>query len=114
MSPLARAVYVLLRRRAALPQPLLTYAELAEQLRDNSTEFADVHHRNRQLYAALWEVGDECRRLAVASLPALVVRADTRRPGAAYFEGDGGYRGERIAAWRDEVEAVKRTTYPAR
>lgn len=116
MSPLAKAIYALLRQRTSLPEPCVTYAELAELLRDYSEEFAEVHHRNRQLYAALWEVGDECDRLGVPSLPALVVRADTRRPGAAYFTGDAagrGYRGEQIAAWRREVEAVQRTTYPA-
>jgi hypothetical protein len=116
MSPLAKAIYTLLRQRTSLPDPRVTYAELTELLREHSEEFAEVHHRNRQLYAALWEVGDECRRLGVPLLPALVVRSDTRRPGEAYFAGSAagrGYRGERIAAWRKELEAVRRTSYPA-
>jgi hypothetical protein len=112
MSPLAKAIYTLLRQRTSLPDPRVSYAELAGLLREHSDEFAEVHHRNRQLYAALWEVGDECRRLSVPLLPALVVRTDTGRPGEAYFAG-GGYRGERIAAWRKELEAVRRTNYPA-
>jgi hypothetical protein len=117
VSPVAEAVYALLRVRTALPDPRITYSELSEQLRDRAEEFAHVNRRSRELYAALTEVGKECRRLKLPPLPALVVRADTRRPGAAYFEGGClglVYRGDKIAAWREEVEAVKRTRYPAR
>jgi hypothetical protein len=117
VSPLAEAVYALLRLRTAQPDPRLTYSQLSEQLRETAEEFAYVNRRSRELYAALAEVGAECRRLRLPPLPALVVRADTRRPGAAYFEGGCSglvYRGDEIAAWREEVEAVKRTTYPPR
>jgi hypothetical protein len=117
MSPLAEAVYEILRRRTSRPDPRITYAELAEQLRDASEDFDYVHHRTRPLYAALNEVGAECRRLGLPPLPALVVRADTRRPGAAYFRGKCTglvHRGEKVAAWQRDVEAVKQTAYPAR
>jgi hypothetical protein len=117
MSPLAAAVYDILRRRTAQPDPRLSYAELAEQLRDTSEVFEYVHHRSRQLYAALGEVGKECRRLRLPPLPALVVRADTRRPGAAYYAGkrSGGiFKGDQIAAWRRDLEGVRRTRYPRR
>ncbi|HTU92457.1 MAG TPA: hypothetical protein VMF69_20415 [Gemmataceae bacterium] len=115
MSPLAAIIYDILRRRTSLEEPRITYAELAEQVRDAGEEFEYVHHRNRQLYAALAEVGAECRRLKLPPLPALVVRADTGRPGAAYYEGRCGgsvYRGERIAGWRRDLEAVKAASYP--
>ncbi len=115
MSPLAEAVYEILRARVPQPDPRITYKELAAQLRESAEEFADVHHRNRELYAALGEVGHECRRLALPALPALVVRADTGRPGQAYFEGTCSgvvYRGEKVSAWRRELEAVKLATYP--
>ena len=117
MSPLAAMIYDILRRRTSLDDPRITYAELAEQLRDAGDEFEYVHHRNRQLYAALTEVGAECRRLKLPPLPALVVRADSGRPGAAYYEGKCGgtvYRGECIAAWRRDLEAVKTAKYPRR
>lgn len=117
MSPLAAILYDILRRRTSLDDPRITYAELAEQVRDAGDEFEYVHHRNRQLYAALAEVGEACRRLHLPPLPALVVRADTGRPGAAYYEGKcrGGLaRGERIADWRADLEAVKGVTYPER
>jgi hypothetical protein len=116
VSPLAEAIYALLRLRTAQPDPRITYSELSAQLRDLDEEFAHVNRRSQELYAALAEVGAMCRQRRLAPLPALVVRADTRRPGAAYFEGGCTglvYLGDKIAAWREDVEAVKRTTYPA-
>lgn len=115
MSPLSRAIYEILRERARLSEPRITYAKLAEQLRDRDPEFEHVHHRNQELYAALTEVGLQCRRLDLPSLPALVVRADTKRPGDAYF---GGHRrgalhwGELVQKWQSEIEAIKRAKYP--
>lgn len=77
--------------------------------------FAHLTHRSRELYAALCEVGAVCRKLKLPPLPALVVRADTRRPGEAYFEGMvSRHRGERIAAWQRDLDAVRRGVYPAR
>jgi hypothetical protein len=117
MSPLAQAVYDILRTRPALPDPRISYAELARRLRESAEEFEHLYHRSRELYAALGEVADECRRLGLPSLAALVVRADTRRPGEAYYEGMGGhlrYKGEKVAEWRRELEAVKRSVYPPR
>src|SRR5437660_676539 len=117
MSPLAGAIYDILRGRTPLPDPRITYAELAEQLRDASGEFEYVHHRSRELYAALAEVGKECRRRRLPPLPALVVRADTGRPGAAYYQGKCSgtvHPGDAVAAWREDLEAVRRATYPPR
>ena len=117
MSPLAEIIYDILRGRTSLDDPRITYAELAEKVRDAGEEFEYVHHRNQQLYAALTEVGAECRRLRLPPLPALVVRADTGRPGEAYYEGKCTgvvSRGDRIAGWRADLEAVKEATYPAR
>ncbi len=87
MSPLAEVVYAILRRRTGLNDPRITYAELAELARDAGEDFEWVHHRNPQLYRALVEIGNCCRRMGLPPLPALVVRADTRRPGEAYYEG---------------------------
>lgn len=115
MSPLAAILYDILRRRVSLEEPRITYAELAEQVRDTDEEFEYLHHRNRQLYIALSEVGEECRRLKLPPLPALVVRADTRRPGDAYYQGKCGgtvYPDDRIAGWQRDLEAVKAARYP--
>jgi hypothetical protein len=95
--------------------PRITYAELARELRQMSEQHEHITHRSRELYAALCEVADECRRLGLPSLAALVVRADSRRPGDAYYQGmspELRYRGEQIEAWRQELEAVKQAVYP--
>jgi hypothetical protein len=110
MSPLARAVYELLRLRPPEAEPRITYAELARQLRTSGEAFEHIFPRSRELYSALDEVGEHCRRRGLAPLPALVVRADSKRPGAAYYPA--GTRGEAVAAWRRDLEAVKQTTYP--
>ena len=117
MSALAEAIYEILRRRAFLPDSRLSYAKLAEELRDASAEFEEIHHRHRNLYLALGEVGAECQRLGLPPLPALVVRADTGRPGQAYYTGRCSgmiYQGEKVAAWRRDLEAVKNARYPRR
>jgi hypothetical protein len=115
MSPLAEAIYLILRSRTFLSEPRITYKDLAAELRDSDPAFEHVHHRHQQLYVALGEVGAECRRLRLPPLPALVVRADTKRPGAAYYTAriaGRPYRGEQIRAWRQDLEAVKGTRYP--
>ena len=115
MSPLAEAVYDILRSRPGLADPRISYAELAARVREAREDVEGAHHRDRRLYAALGEVHDECVRLGLPSLAALVVRADSRRPGEAYFQGMASpFRGERIEAWRRELEAVKRAAYPPR
>jgi hypothetical protein len=115
VSPLAEAIYEILRQRTARDDPRITYKELAEALRDSSEAFEYAHHRNPQLYAALGEIGRECRRVRLPPLPALVVRADTRRPGEAYYAGKCArivYKADKVTAWRRDLEAVKQTTYP--
>jgi hypothetical protein len=86
-------------------------------LRKRSKAFGAINHRSRPLYAALCEIGDECRLLGLPPLPALVVRADTRRPGEAYFEGEfarTAHPSAKIAAWWNDLKAVRGTTYPPR
>ena len=115
MSPLAKAAYNILRLRLTRAEPRITYAQLAEQLRETSEDFEHVWHRSPEFFAALRDIGRECRRLGLPPLPALVVRADTRRPGAAYFaskRAGASTRGDRVAAWRRDLERVKRSKYP--
>lgn len=115
MALLAEAVYEILRVRPTLPDPRITYAELAARVRATSDAFEHVTHRARQLYAALTEVAEECRRLGLPSLAALVVRADSRRPGEAYYQGMSPpprFRDEKVSAWRADLEAVQQAVYP--
>jgi hypothetical protein len=115
MSPLAEAVYDILRVRPGAADPRITYAELAGQLRETSEEFEHITHRSRDLYAALGEVAQACSRLGLPSLAALVVRADSRRPGEAYYQGRNPplrTKGEKVSVWRQEFEAASRAVYP--
>jgi hypothetical protein len=115
MNPLAEAIYELLRRRVGQDDPRITYAELARGLREADPAFDHVTHRSKELYAALWEVGNLCRARRMPPLPALVVRADTRRPGDAYFDGaEETYSDDRIAAWRRDFDAVRAAQYQDR
>src|SRR5262245_57913230 len=115
MNPMAEAIYEILRRRLSLGDPRITYADLARALRDESPAFERVTHRSQELYTALWEVGRACRGQRLPPLPALVVRADSRRPGDAYFDGlTLATRDERVAAWQEDYDAVRAATYPAR
>jgi hypothetical protein len=117
LSPLAEAIYEILRQRIGRGDPRITYKDLAAALRDFSEAFEYAHHRNPQLYAALGEIGRECRRARLPPMPALVVRADTRRPGDAYYSGKRSriaYKDDKVIAWRRDLEAVKQATYPPR
>jgi hypothetical protein len=116
LPPLAAAVYDILRCRVdSEDDPRITYAALARDLREANEAFEHVTHRSQELYAALCEVGDACKALGLPPLPALVVRADTRRPGDAYYEGMRyKYKGERIAAWQDDAKAACQAEYPRR
>jgi hypothetical protein len=121
MSPLAEAIYEILRRRVKErvkeEDPRITYKDLALALRDFDDAFEHAHHRNPQLYLALGELGRECRRLKLPPMPALVVRSDSKRPGDAYFESKSMlklFKDDRINVWRRDVEAVRRTKYPKR
>jgi hypothetical protein len=105
-------VWDLLRLRTTLEDPRISYKELAIELREQFEEFEHITQRSQELYQALVETGERCRQLDLPLLPALVVRADSRKPGAAYFDGEDP-RGEEIEEWRREVEAVKAATYPA-
>jgi len=110
MSPLAAAIYAALVARLTRADPRISYADLARLLHDVSDDFTHLYHRSRELYAALDEIGRECAHRGLPPLPALVVRADTRRPGAAYFTGKHAKlrcQGEQVAAWQRDLEAVR-------
>ena len=78
MSPLANRVYKQLVTHVRRNKASLTYRELAAAV--------DVHHRSPQLHAALGEVTNACRHSALPCLPAIVWRADSKRPSDGYFK----------------------------
>jgi len=110
MSPLASKIYRHLRSRVAKKRPSITYRELAAAV-------SEMHPRDPRFHAALGEVANACRHAQLPCLPAIVWRADTRRPSAGYYKvahprahTDDAKRG----AWEREHERVIAASFPAR
>ena len=103
MSPVARSIYRVLLRRLRERKTSITYGALARAVKK--------HHRDPRFHAALGEVAHVCRHRGLPCLPAIVWRADTRRPSDGYYavahpraHGDGA----RTAAWeREHARVVK-------
>jgi len=117
MGDLAEAIYDVLRPLSARsPRPRLTYQDLIDQL---PRGYHGLSPRSQELSAALGEIVEACRRHtpALPALPAVVINADTGRPGPGYYEvAHPGIDGDdqRRAAWEAEVARVPGTRYPSR
>jgi hypothetical protein len=101
MSPLADQIYKLLLRHARKKAPALTYGELAAR--------AHMHARSPHLHAALGEISLACRHTGLPCLPAIVWRADTKRPSDGYYKvahPRAHTDHARVAAWEREHERV--------
>ena len=101
MSTLAARVYKQLLSSLRRNKISMTYAELAAAV--------EVHHRNPHLHAALGEVTNACRHAHLPCLPAMVWRADVRRPSEGYYKvaHPRAHTDEaRIAAWEREHARV--------
>ena len=79
MSPLATKIYKHLRKRVIAGTASITYRELA-------TAAGDLHPRSTTFHAALGEITNACRHAQLPCLPAIVWRADTRRPSTGYYK----------------------------
>jgi hypothetical protein len=103
MSPLATRVYKHLVTLVRRNKPSITYGELATAI--------DVHPRSARLHAALGEVTNACRHAALPALPAIVWRADSKRPSDGYYKvaHPRAHTDEaRVAAWEREHDRVLR------
>jgi hypothetical protein len=101
MTPLATRVYKVLVQQLRRSKHSLTYGELAETL--------DIHQRSPSLHAALGEVTNACRHMALPCLPAIVWRADTRRPSDGYYKvahPRAHTDASRVSAWEREHARV--------
>ena len=111
MTPFATSIYRLLLRQARKAEPSITYGALAARI--------EIHARSPKLHAALGEISQACRHEGLPCLPAIVWRADTRRPSDGYYKvaHPRAHTDEsRIAAWEREHEHVLRAIdrYPAK
>jgi hypothetical protein len=101
MSPLANQIYKHLRSQVRRNHPSITYGELATAV--------DVHPRSRTLHVALGEVTNACRHAQLPALPAIVCRADSKRPSDGYFKA-AHPRAQtdeaRLSAWEREHAKV--------
>lgn len=103
MSPLAHRIYRQLVTRVRRNKASITYGELAKAI--------DVHPRSPRLHAALGEVTNACRHEQLPCLPAIVWRADRKRPSDGYYKvahPRAHTAGARIAAWEREHARVLR------
>jgi hypothetical protein len=101
MSPLARRVYKHLLTRVRRSKPSITYGELASAV--------DVHPRSPALHAALGEVSNACRHSQLPCLPAIVWRANTKRPSDGYYKvahPRAHTDDARVSAWEREHARV--------
>jgi hypothetical protein len=101
MSPLAHRVYKQLLTRVRRSKPSITYGELASAV--------DVHPRSPALHAALGEVSNACRHSQLPCLPAIVWRANTKRPSDGYYKvahPRAHTDDARVSAWEREHARV--------
>nr|HEX4314749.1 hypothetical protein [Kofleriaceae bacterium] len=114
MTPLANAIYKLLVRRLRAGALSITYGDLSAALPARVA----THQRSRNLHGALCEVSRACHARQLPRLPAMVWRADRKRPGPIYF-GEAHPRLRSVeaqrAAWELEHAAVVAAAarYPA-
>jgi hypothetical protein len=115
LSELAREIQSILRQRVPGAHPEITYRDLVEALPPLGKPFEGVHWRDPRLDQALADTVYACRAAGLSALSAIVVNAETRRPGRRYYaEAHPGVTGEveQEVAWARELERVKTTTYP--
>jgi hypothetical protein len=101
MSPLANQIYKRLVSHVRRNNPSITYGELATAV--------DVHPRSRTLHAALGEVTNACRHAHLPALPAIVCRADSKRPSDGYYKAAhprAQTDDARVSAWEREHAKV--------
>ncbi|HEX4450738.1 MAG TPA: hypothetical protein VH143_07700 [Kofleriaceae bacterium] len=110
MSPLAIKIYRTLRHRLARKEPAITYRALA-------AEVSEMHPRDPRFHAALTEVADACRHAKLPCLPAIVWRADKKRPSDGYYKvahPNARTDDNKRTAWQREHARVLAASFPAR
>ena len=120
LSQLATEIYEVLRAYANSANGEITYQELVMALGPLPPPNQDLHWRDSRLDEALGELVTTCRGHQLPALSAIVVRANERSPGAAYFpiahpqEFAIGGEVAAMRAWEAEVRRIRVASYPER
>jgi hypothetical protein len=115
LTSLAEDIYNLLRERVPAPahrDPCITYSELVGLLSPNHKI---VDGRDPRLAQALGDLVRLCQQKGWPLVSALVVRADSRRPGAGYHDvacPDEHDEAKQEIGWANELARVKQYVYP--
>jgi hypothetical protein len=112
LSTLAEDIYNVLRTRVparAHQDARITYSELLAQL---PSSHGLVDGRDPRLAMALGDLVRFCQSKNWPLISALVVRADTRQPGAGYYDVAPPNGGDVEIEWAKELERVKQQLYP--
>jgi hypothetical protein len=121
LSDLAGRVYEILRGRVPAADPRLSYGQLVHLLGPLPSPNEGLTPSDPRLFAALGEICRACHshNPRLAALSCIVVRKQEDgtlgTPGAGYYyEAHAGVHGDQAkhAAWLEEFEQAKRTTYP--
>lgn len=119
MSPLAQAVYQVLRIRTPKPVPrkaLIGYAELiSEAFRYEGVPDDLDHHKDPRVDEAITELVAACRAESLPLIAALILSDAAFEPVEAYLKAahpDVATPEARTAAWEKELKEVAITFYP--
>lgn len=119
MSPLAAAVYQVLRMR--LPKPiarkaLIDHSELIAELYRYPDAPQDLDLRDPRINAAAVELVEPCRAAKLPLISALIIPGDTREPHDSYYAAahPSATAETRREAWDNELKEVIMTFYPAK
>lgn len=113
MSPLAIAVYDVLRVRVPALHPELAYSDLVQLL---PPPYSTLDPDSALLAQALGELVTGCRKKDLPAISAMVIRFRERIPGPGYYPmahpAEAADPAKAMIAWGIELEKVRTTTYP--
>jgi hypothetical protein len=117
LSQLAANIYDVLRDNIRTNRATITYSELVKRLGPLPAPNRNLQAQDRRLNEALNELVQYCRERNLSAISAIVVTANTARPGPGYYdvaypELSNGNHSEEERAWLAEVSQVYQTHYP--
>ena len=115
MSPLANAIYQILRAQVPSEDGRINYQRMVEQL---PAQHGITSPNDARLNSAYSEITDACRQNGLPAIMAILVRLDENgelgTPGPGYYPAahPGMNRADAFIAWALEYEQARLTVYP--